>query len=63
MSNDAGNSALIRGIHYILLFIHINTVILNCTNISRYYCLLNAALVSRKDCLGKLYIAYVLISE
>ncbi len=33
--NDAENSALITGINYILKYIKIKTVILNCNNISR----------------------------
>ncbi len=37
-SNDAENSALITEINYILKY---KTSILNCNNISQYYCLLN----------------------
>ncbi len=38
-SNDAENSALITGIHYILKYIQIQNGSLNCNNISLYYCL------------------------
>ncbi len=54
-SNDAENSDLITAINYILTFIHIETAILNCNNISHYYCFycrfhqINAALISRRD--------------
>jgi len=37
-SNDAENSALITEINYILKYIKMGTVILNCNNISPYYC-------------------------
>jgi len=36
-SNDE-NSALITEINYTSLYIHLKTVILNCNNISHYYC-------------------------
>ncbi len=36
-SNDAENSALITGINYILKYIQIEKVHLNCNNISQYY--------------------------
>ncbi len=38
-SNNAENVALITGICYILKYIQIQTVILNCNNISQYYCI------------------------
>ncbi len=37
-SNDAENSALITGINYILIKLKKKTAILNCNNISDYYC-------------------------
>jgi len=52
LSNDAGNSALMTGINYTLLYIHIeNTLLLIiCYNISKFECIsdvnVNASLVS-----------------
>jgi len=37
-SNDAENSVIITGINYILKYIQIKKVNLNCKNISQYYC-------------------------
>ncbi len=56
-SNDAENSALITGINYILKYIKIETVILNCNNISRnnldfFFCIFNqrdTALMTRRN--------------
>ncbi len=53
-NNDAENSVLIKGINYILKYIHIENSYLNCNNISEFYCFYcifdqrNAALVSRR---------------
>ncbi len=58
-SNDAENSDLITGINYILKYITIKTVILNCNNISQNYCFycifdqINADLVSISDLFQK----------
>jgi len=37
-SNDAENTALIKGINYILQYIQVEKVILNCNNISLFFC-------------------------
>ncbi len=54
LSNDAENSALITEINYILKYIKIETVILNCNNISQniFFCIfdqIDTALMSRRN--------------
>ncbi len=51
-SNDAENTALITEINYTLKYIQTEIVILNCNNISQFYCIFYfkiAVLVSRRD--------------